>query len=61
MIRLRRRTLLARLLRIAPAIRRRQDANLEAAIRTLMDDPDRPCEIDGIVDSRTGEASHDRR
>ena len=49
MIRLRRRTLLARLLRFVPAIRRREDANLAEAIRRLVDDPDLPCEIDGIV------------
>jgi hypothetical protein len=49
MIKLRRRTLLKRLLRIVPAIRRRQDANLAAAIKRLVDDPDLACEIDGIV------------
>jgi hypothetical protein len=49
MISLRRRTLLERLLRIVPAIRRQQDANLAAAIKTLVDDPDLPCEIGGIV------------
>jgi hypothetical protein len=48
-IRLRRRTVLARLLRIVPAIRRRQDAELAAAIKKLVDDPDLACEIDGIV------------
>lgn len=49
LIRLRRRTLFERLLRIVPAIQRRQDANLKAAIKRLVDDPDLPCEIDGIV------------
>jgi len=49
MIRLRRRTVLARLLRIVPAIRRRQDAELAAVIRRLVDDPDLACEIDGVV------------
>ena len=49
MIKLRRRTRLERLLRIVPAIRRRQDADLKAAIKRLVDDPDLPCEIDGIV------------
>jgi hypothetical protein len=49
MIRLRRRTVLARFLRIVPAIRRRQDAELAEAIRRLVDDPDLACEIDGIV------------
>jgi hypothetical protein len=49
MIKLHRRTLLQRLLRLVPAIRRRQDADLlRAAIRRLVDDPDLPCEIDGI-------------
>jgi hypothetical protein len=47
-ITLRRRTLLERLLRIVPAIRRRQDANLAAAIRRLVDDPDLACEVDGV-------------
>jgi hypothetical protein len=49
MTRLRRRTVLAQLLRIVPAIRRRQDAELAAVIRRLVDDPDLACEIDGIV------------
>jgi hypothetical protein len=49
MIRLTRRTTWQRLLRIVPAIRRRQDAELAAAIRRLVDDPDLPCEIDGVV------------
>jgi hypothetical protein len=49
MNKLRRRNLLGRLLRIVPAIWRRQDANLEAAIKRLVDDPDLPCEIDGII------------
>ena len=49
MIKLRRRGFFARLLRIVPAIRRRQDANLRAAIKILVDDPDLSCEIDGIV------------
>ena len=49
MIRLHRRTFFARLLRIVPAIRQRQDANLAAAIKRLIDDPDLPCEIDGVV------------
>lgn len=49
MIRLERRKRLQRLLRIIPAIRRRQDAALAAAIRALVDDPDLPCEIDGVV------------
>ena len=49
MIRLRRRTVLARLLRVIPAVRRRQDATLAEAIRRLVDDPDLACEINGIV------------
>jgi hypothetical protein len=49
LIRLRRRTVLAQLLRFVPAIRRRQDAELAEAIRRLVDDPDLACEIDGIV------------
>jgi hypothetical protein len=49
MIRLTQRTPWQRLLRIVPAIRRRQDAGLEEAIRKLVDDPDLPCEIDGVV------------
>jgi hypothetical protein len=32
-----------------PAVRRRQDAALAAAVRRLVDDPNLPCEIDGIV------------
>ena len=47
MIRLRTRTLLERLLRLVPSIRRQQDADLKAAITRLVDDPDLPCEIDG--------------
>jgi hypothetical protein len=49
MIRFERRTLWDRLLRLIPAIRRRQDADLEAAIRRLIADPDLPCEIEGLV------------
>src|SRR4029077_6840491 len=48
MIRLRRRTVVQRLLRIFPAIRRRQDEELKAAIKKLVDDPDLACEIEGI-------------
>jgi hypothetical protein len=47
MIRLRHRTLLERLMRLVPAIRRRQDNDLQAAIKQLVDDPDLPCEING--------------
>jgi hypothetical protein len=48
MIRLKQRTLWQRLLRLIPAIRRRQDTDLEHAIRQLMNDPDLSCEVDGI-------------
>ena len=47
MIRLRRRTLLESFLRLVPSIRRQQDADLHAAIKRLIDDPDLPCEIEG--------------
>ena len=49
MIRLRRRTVFERLLRVIPAVRRRQDAELAEAIRRLVDDPDLACEIDRLV------------
>jgi hypothetical protein len=49
MIRLRQRSAWERLLRLIPFFRRRQDAALAAAIRTLVDDPDLACEVDGVV------------
>jgi hypothetical protein len=49
MISLRRRTTWERLLRIIPAIRRRQDAAVRLAIQRLMNDPDLPCEVEGLV------------
>jgi hypothetical protein len=47
MIQFRRRTWLERIQRLVPAIRRRQDADLRAAIKRLVEDPDLPCEIEG--------------
>jgi hypothetical protein len=60
MIALRRRTLWERLLRIVPAVRRKQDTKLKAAIKRLMDDPELPCAIEGTI-IPNGWGGYDRR
>jgi len=49
MIAFRRRTVWQRIVRLIPAQRRQQDAEVEDAIRRLMADPSLPCEIEGRV------------
>ncbi len=49
MISFRQMTLIDRLLLLIPANRRRYEASLRASISLLMDNPDMPCEIGGII------------
>lgn len=48
MIVFRKRSTIERLLRVFPSVRKRQDEDLRSAIKTLMDDADLPCVIDGV-------------
>lgn len=45
----RKRILLEGLLRLIPAIRKRQDAELKEAITKLLKDPSLPCKIEGTI------------